>query len=81
MAWIKLVEVKDATGLLKRIYEAAMQRAGRVWNILRLMSRNPKTLKASMDLYRQTMFGQSALSRGQREMLAVIVSARNHCVY
>ena len=27
------------------------------------------------------MFGSSPLSRGQREMLAVIVSARNDCLY
>lgn len=81
MAWINLVDVKDATGLLKRVYDAAILRAGKVWNILRSMSRNPRTLKVSMDLYRQVMFGPSPLSRGQREMLAVVVSARNHCLY
>ena len=48
MAWIKLTQPENATGLLHQIYEAAKARAGRVWNILRIMSPNPLVLKASM---------------------------------
>ena len=81
MAWIKLVDESAARGLLARIYDAAIKRAGRVFEILRVQSNNPPALKVSMDLYAATMFGASPLSRAQREMLAVVVSRANECHY
>ena len=81
MAWIKLVDQSAARGLLARIYDAAIKRAGKVFEILRVQSNNPSTLKASMDLYAATMFSASPLSRAQREMLAVVVSRANECHY
>ena len=59
----------------------AERRAGKVWNILRIMSPNPGVLSASMALYLQVMHGPSPLTRGQREMLAVTVSKANACHY
>lgn len=81
MSWIQLIQPEQATGLLKRCYDAAMQRAGRVWNIVRAMSPNPPVLKASMDFYLALMYGPSPLSRRQRELLAVVVSWKNDCTY
>ena len=81
MAWIRLTEPAEATGLLKREYDAAIQRAGRIWNILSLMSLNPKVLRASMDFYGAIMHGPSPLSRAQREMLATVVSRTIGCRY
>ncbi len=81
MAWIRIVSVEEAKGLLKRMYDAAIQRAGRIWGIVAVMSQNPSALKTSMDFYGCLMKGASPLSRGQREMLAVIVSSENHCFY
>jgi alkylhydroperoxidase family enzyme len=45
------------------------------------MTPNPPVLRASMQLYKAVMYGESALSRAQREMLAVVVSKYNACVY
>ncbi len=81
MAWIEVIGLDRATGMLKAQYDAALRRAGRIWNIVSIMSQNPRTLKASMDIYGAVLHGPSPLSRGQREMLAVVVSARNRCVY
>jgi len=81
MAWIRIIDITTATVLLKRQYDLALRRAGRVWNVVSTMSMNPNTMKSSMDLYRTIMFGDSPLSRSRREMLAVVVSATNHCVY
>ncbi|MCE2473854.1 MAG: carboxymuconolactone decarboxylase family protein [Anaerolineae bacterium] len=66
---------------IKRELEKAVARAGRVWNIVQIMSLNPRTMKASMEMYGAAMFAESPLSRQQREMLAVIVSNVNHCEY
>jgi alkylhydroperoxidase family enzyme len=81
MAWLRTVAPEDAQGLLARLYGEALQRAGRVYQIVRAMSLAPATLEASMALYRQAMFRQSALSRAQRELLAVVVSRANECHY
>ena len=50
-------------------------------NILRIHGINPPVLQAHHDLYRAVMYGHSPLSRVQREMLAVAVSALNGCHY
>jgi len=81
MPWIKVIEPEDATGELKEEYDAAVQRAGRVFNILKVQSLNPAALRASMQMYRVAMFGPSDLSRAEREMLATVVSWANHCFY
>lgn len=70
-----------ATGLLRAEYDAAIARAGRVWQIVRAKSLNPPALKHSTALYSALMHGPSPLSRAQREMLAVVVSQANDCHY
>ncbi len=81
MAWIKMIEEKEATGALKDEYARAIGRAGKVFNILKVQSLNPEALHASMDLYLTTMHGPSGLSRAERELLAVVVSWANNCFY
>jgi uncharacterized peroxidase-related enzyme len=81
MAWIKMVEPADAKGELKTEYERAVQRAGKVFNVLKIQSLNPAALRASMQMYLATMYGLSGLSRVEREMLATVVSWANHCFY
>jgi alkylhydroperoxidase family enzyme len=48
---------------------------------VRLMTPNPAVLRASMQMYAAVMHGPSPLTRHQRELLAVVVSHENHCVY
>lgn len=81
MSWIEETPPDEATGLLKRELDAAIKRAGRVWNIVQVMSLGPSTLKASMAHYRSVMFASSPLSRIQRELLATVVSAELKCFY
>jgi uncharacterized peroxidase-related enzyme len=78
---LRLIEESEATGALLAEYEAAIGRAGKVFNIVKAMSLNPETLQASMDLYRAIMFGPSELARAERELLAVVVSRANDCHY
>lgn len=81
MAWIRTVGEAEARGPLKAHYDAAIRRAGKVFGIVRLMSPNPAVLEASMNQYRAIMFGDSPLTRAQREMLAVVTSVANGCHY
>ena len=81
MAHLDLVDPDDATGPLRDEYDAAVARAGRVYNIVRSMSLRPGVLKQSMEMYRAIMFGPSGLTRAERELLATVVSATNECHY
>ena len=42
---------------------------------------SPAALKDSIRLYATLMFGESPLSRAQREMIAVVTSQANECHY
>lgn len=79
--FIRLISEEEADGLLKEEYDAAVGRAGKVFNILKSMSLNPPVLKASMELYKAIMFGPSGLSRKERELLATVTSAEQSCHY
>jgi alkylhydroperoxidase family enzyme len=81
MAWIKQVPPAEADGLLERQFDAAVKRAGRVYNIVHVMSVSPHVLKDSIALYLTLMHGESALGRVQRELLATVVSAELGCHY
>ena len=82
MAWIKTVAPESATGLLKRLYDAAVKRAGKVFNVIRAQSPRPKVLRASTQLYMELMHSaDSGLTRARREMIATAVSRANNCHY
>lgn len=82
MAWIRTIDPERATGLLGRIYREALDRTGKIFNILRCQSLRPEVLDASTELYREVMHSErSALSRAQREMIATAVSRANRCFY
>ena len=81
MPWIKQIPVSEATGLLKSQFDSALQRAGRVWHIVHIMSINPRMMRDSIVFYVTAMMGESPLTRVQREMLAVVVSCENNCHY
>jgi uncharacterized peroxidase-related enzyme len=81
VAFLRLIDVAEASGALRREYEAAIERAGKVFNVVKAMSLRPNVLAASIQLYREIMFGPSPLSRAERELLAVVVSRANDCHY
>lgn len=81
MAYIPWVDRDEATGLLARLYERYADPRGHVDNILRIHALNPRSLRDHVELYAHLMRGPSPLTRVQREMIAVAVSAENGCFY
>jgi len=81
-AWINVISEEEAEGELKSLYEQEFdsEKQG-TDNILAVHSLNPPTLRAHADLYHTVMHAKSPLSRSEREMVAVIVSAINKCHY
>ncbi|MFV1987321.1 MAG: peroxidase [Gemmatimonadota bacterium] len=81
MPRIETVAVEDAIGPLKIDYDAAITRAGRVYNIVSLQSLNPPVMRASLRLYQTLMLGPGPLDRREREMLATVTARELDCFY
>lgn len=81
MAYIPTIAEGDADGLLGRIYAGARTRAGKVYQILQIMSLSPRLLQCSMRFYAELMKGEGPLPCWIRELLAVVVSRANGCHY
>lgn len=81
MAHVHILSYEEATGVARREYDAALGRAGRIWNIVSVQSQLPEVMQDSMKLYSSIMYGPSPLSRAQREMMAVVTSQVNECHY
>ncbi len=81
MPHIRTIPDADATGQLRDQYVAAIRRAGKVYNIVRIMSLNAPAMRDSMALYITLMYGRSPLPRWVRELIATVVSRSNACFY
>ena len=81
MSWIAMISEEESTGALKKLYQRYTEPWGGVDNILKVESLNPPAMEAHFNLYSTLMRGVSELTRVQREMIAVVVSALNHCDY
>ncbi len=78
---IKVIEHDDTTGRLKEIYNEIIEKRGKLANVNKIQSLRPESIVRHMDLYLEVMFTKSELSRAEREMMAVVVSAANECDY
>ena len=74
MAYIRTISHDEAEGDLLRQYDAAVKRAGKVWEIVKLSSLSPRINRIFMQLYIAIMQGESGLSRTERELLATVTS-------
>ena len=79
--WIKTLNEEEASEDLARVYRRIRAERGKLSNIMRVQSLHPGAMQAHMDLYMAVMFSRSRVSREERELLAVVVSAANGCDY
>lgn len=81
MPRIRVIPPAEAQGELAAHYEAAVRRAGRVYNVVSIQSLVPGQLDASLHLYRALMLEPGPLPRAIREMIATAVSREMGCFY
>lgn len=81
MAHIKTIEHHEATGRLREIYDDLIQKRGQLAEVHKIQSLRPESIVKHIDLYMEIMFSKSTLSRAEREMMAVITSVSNNCIY
>jgi alkylhydroperoxidase family enzyme len=82
VAWIRTIGEQEAEEELAALYDEMRDaRTGRVDNVLAVHSLHPAGLRSHWELYRAAMRGTKGLRAVEREMIAVVVSARNGCHY
>ena len=81
MPRIRAIPPSEATGELREVYESITSSRGKIAAVHTIQSLNPASIRDHMALYATVMFGRSPLSRAEREMIAVTVSAANRCGY
>lgn len=66
---------------LRKYFAVCDEKIGFLPNVLAAYSFNEKKLRAFIGLYNDLMLDESPLSKLEREMIAVVVSAANRCYY
>lgn len=81
---ISRLRVPDEPALpedIQAIFAEMRVKPGFVPNVYRAYSLRPQQLRGFIALYNSIMMEDSELTKAEREMIAVAVSAQNHCFY
>ncbi len=81
MAYVRQIEPKNATGEVKEFYDRLIERDGQVRGLFKLFSLKPDVMFGLSALYSTVMYGESGLSRAEKETVAIVVSGINGCGY
>ena len=72
---------EDVPAEVKELWAKPLEKLGFVPNVLRVFALRPAHLPAWWAYYDELLRGDSGLTKAQREMIAVVVSATNRCHY
>ena len=81
LSWLRIPSEAETAPEAKELWEKPLERLGFVPNVLRAYALRPRHLQLWNAFYDELMRGESGLSKVQREMIAVVVSATNRCHY
>ena len=82
MSWIKIIEFKEATGKLKRLYERVKGPNDSIDHVLKIHSLRPHSLEGHMALYKNVLHHSgNSLPKWFLETLGTYVSKLNKCDY
>lgn len=76
-----LPEIDTLDEDMKSFFSICEEKLGMIPNVLRTFSYNQDKLRAFSTYYNTLMLAPSGLSKLEREMVAVVVSAANRCFY
>jgi uncharacterized peroxidase-related enzyme len=81
LCWLNLPSEGDLPAAVKELWAKPLEKLGFVPNVLRVYAIRPRHLELWNAFYDDLMRGESGLTKAQREMIAVVVSAANRCHY
>jgi uncharacterized peroxidase-related enzyme len=75
-------EIESLDEDLQKYMRICKEKLGLIPNVIRAFALRPEKLRTFIGKYNELMLGEDALlTRLEREMIAVVVSSHNHCVY
>jgi uncharacterized peroxidase-related enzyme len=80
-SWFPVPAEEELPADLRKLFAKARERLGFVPNVFRVYSFRPERLSAWFTHFRQLHEPTDGLSAADREMIAVVVSAANGCLY
>src|SRR5919198_2287622 len=81
LSWLDVPSAEDVPDEVVELWQQPLEKLGFVPNVLRVFALRPAHLLGWWAYYDELMRGDSALSKVQREMIAVVVSTTNRCHY
>ena len=81
MPYVKTIPYEDSQGELTEIYDKMIKTRGFISNVQAVSSLKPNIMQTLVAHVGSVMFGESGVSRAEREMVAAVVSATNKCQY
>lgn len=81
ITWLAVPAEDEVPEEVQALWRQPLERLGFVPNVLRAMALRPRHLLGWWAYYDELMRGDSGLTKAQREMIAVVVSAENRCHY
>ena len=81
ISWLSVPGEEEAPPEVAEIWSGPREKLGFVPNVLRIFALRPRHLLGWWGYYDELLRGESGLTRAQREMIAVVVSAANDCHY
>jgi len=81
LTWLRVPEEEELPPEVLELWQPSLEKLGFVPNVLRLYALRPNRLLAWNAHYEEAMKGDSALTKAEREAIAVVVSVTNDCAY
>ena len=81
ICWLHVPPEDEVPAEVKELWAKPLEKLGFVPNVLRVYTLRPRHLQLWNQFYEELMRGESGLTKAEREMIAVVVSATNRCHY
>ena len=81
ISWFPVPEEEDLDPRVAELVAKQREKLGAPNNVARTHSWRPELMLKWLDFYEHITKGPSGLSRIEREMIGVVVSAENRCVF
>lgn len=81
IAWLAIPSEEEMDPNFRKLFAKARENLGFVPNVFVGYMARPQHFSLWFNHFKELTLGESELSRAEREMIAVVVSSINHCLY
>jgi uncharacterized peroxidase-related enzyme len=81
IAWLPVADEAALDEDVRALFEKARDRLGFVPNVFKVYAARPEHFRRWRAHFTEVTIGESELTPAEREMIAVVVSSENHCLY